>query len=151
MPRDWSNWKTSSQVKGEISVSISTETKNQMNENEQCEQLNSPRLSSRSSLVSVDSGFFSCEEDFREKVESINAEKLDIWLKSVLGKRTSYIEQTTENFDGEIVKIDPYENIQDFQYDWEGSLDSEGRFHGRGLLSLPDGGEIFGVWKNGVR
>ena len=122
---------------------------------ENCEKVLSTGSSSRSSLISVDSGFFPCEEDFREKVESISSETLRLWIKRSADIRTIFNEKYSQkNDEAEIIKIDPYESIKDLddiKYKLEGSKDSEGRIHGRCVLSLSDGGEIFGVWKHGVR
>ena len=150
MPRDWSKWNSQS-------------ARSPMENDEQilagpqdCEKLFSSGSGSRSSFTSVDSGYFSCEEDFKEKVESLNAEKLKAWIKSLSDIRNPVSEKPAEicqPFHGEIVlKVCPYGNIEDYgRYEWEGSLDSEGKLHGRGFLSFPDGGSMVGVWQHGVR
>ena len=157
MPRDWS--------RGQLSDSVTRKKQNNEEEkciskhhedsNEDCEKVSSAVSSSRSSLISVDSGFFPCDEDFREKVESISAERIKLWIKRTADIRNIFNEKSSEkNLEGEIIKLDPYESIQDLddiKYELEGSKDSDGRLHGRCVLSLSDGGEIFGVWKHGVR
>ena len=123
---------------------------------EDCEKLFCSGSGSRSSFTSVDSGFFSSEEDFREELESLNVEKLEAWIKTVSDRRNSFSEKSDaicQPSDGEILlKVCPYGNVEDYgRYDWEGSLDSAGKLHGRGFLSLPDGGTMRGVWQHGVR
>ena len=54
------------------------------------------------------------------------------------------------------VRLDPYHGFtwdtrSRFQYEWEGDVDKEGRFHGTGTMKFADGGEVCGCWKNGVR
>ena len=54
------------------------------------------------------------------------------------------------------VRSDPYHGLSwdtrsSFQYDWDGDVDKDGRFHGTGSLKFADGGEVFGCWRNGVR
>ena len=166
MPRDWTKWRSPLS-----SLSQMENDKNQNNQDqlshpkqskqildcaEDCEKLFASGSGSRSSFTSVDSGFSSCEEDFREELESLNAEKLEAWIKSVSDRRNSFSDKTAEGcqpFEGEILlKVCPYGNIEDYgRYDWEGSLDSAGKLHGRGLLSLADGGTMRGVWQHGVR
>ena len=144
MPRDWSKWK--SPGSGEILPGP-----------EDCEKLLSAGCGSRSSFTSVDSGFFSCEEDFREKAESLNAEKLKSWIKSVSDRRSSLSETPSEMCqacDGEtVVPVCPYHaDIEDHGgCEWDGRRDSQGRLDGRGFLTFPDGGSMLGVWHHGVR
>ena len=170
MPRDWSKWNSPdqavtspqsarSQVEedgNENTPDLQPHSKEILDGPEDCEKLFSSGSGSRSSFTSVDSGFFSCEEDFREKVESLNAEKLKAWIRSVSNSRNSFSEKPLEicqPLDGEILdKVCPYGNIEDYgRYEWDGSLDSEGKLHGRGFLSFPDGGSMLGVWQHGVR
>ena len=133
-------------------------TKNKSDSYEHCENFVSMGSNSRSSVTSVtsaDSGIFFCEDDFLEKVESLNAEKLIAWIKRLADQRKLFNENTMERcFKGEMIKADPYENIKyldDLVDHWEGTLDPEGRLHGGCVLSLSDGGEVAGVWSHGVR
>jgi hypothetical protein len=55
-----------------------------------------------------------------------------------------------------VVRSDPYHGLSwdtrsSFQYDWDGDVDKDGKFHGTGSLKFADGGEVFGCWRNGVR
>ena len=91
MPRDWSKWNSADQVQSARSQRENVENENTPDRHHKqilagpgdYEKLFSSGTGSRSSFTSVDSGFFSCEEDFREKVESLNAEKLKAWIKSL--------------------------------------------------------------------
>ena len=54
------------------------------------------------------------------------------------------------------MRSDPYHGLSwdtrsSFQYDWDGDVDKDGKFHGTGSLNFSDGGEVFGCWRNGVR
>ena len=168
MPRDWTKWNPPQSPQSQMEddknqnnqhqLSHSRQSKQILHSREDCEALFCSGSGSRSSFTSVDSGFSSSEdcEDFREELETLNAEKLETWIRSVSDRRNSFSDKTAEicqPCDGEILlKVCPYGNIEDYgRYDWEGSLDSEGKLHGRGLLSLPDGGTMRGVWRHGVR
>ena len=52
------------------------------------------------------------------------------------------------------VRTDPYhgfESKKDIPFEWDGPVDKEENFNGRGIVSFEDGGETCGTWKHGVR
>ena len=58
---------------------------------------------------------------------------------------------------GRLLRTDPYHGLQWGTREqwgvegWEGPLDEQARWHGRGLVRLPEGGEVAGVWREGHR
>ena len=54
------------------------------------------------------------------------------------------------------VRSDPYHGFSwqtrtRFQYNYDGSLDEDGKFHGDGIVGFDDGGDIMTTWTHGVK